>query len=100
MKKSKINWNYAVIKSLFGDLWIGKTKLKANKKYIFDNLDDVSQFAIQLFEDNHIDFDASLDDTDENYNDELLCQFEELANSIEDEIEEIKKGIEKFIVRN
>jgi hypothetical protein len=96
---AKTKWNYAVVKSVFGDLWIGKTKLKANEKFIFSNLEDASNFACQLFEDYNPDFDYSLDEEDERYDDELICQFEDLENPIEDELEEIKKGIEKFIVK-
>jgi hypothetical protein len=95
----KVKWNYAVVKSVFGDLWIGKTKLRANEQYIFSNIDDASNFACQLFEDAHIDFDAGLDEEDENYDDELVCQFEELEYPNEEEIEEIPKGVEKAIVR-
>jgi hypothetical protein len=95
----RIKWNYAVVKSVFGDLWIGKTKLEANGEYIFSSLEEASSFACQIFEYEHLDFDCSLEEDDENYDDELLFQFEGLENPNEDELEEIKKGIEKFIVK-
>lgn len=34
-------WNYAVVKSIFGGLWIGKTKLKPDNRKIFASLDEV-----------------------------------------------------------
>jgi hypothetical protein len=95
----KIKWNYAVVKSVFGDLWIGKTGLEANGEYVFSNLEEASRFACQLFEDDNPDFDCSLGEEDGNYDDELLCQFEELENPNEEELEEIRKAIEKFIVK-
>jgi hypothetical protein len=94
---AKVKWNYAVVRSVFGDLWIGKTRLEANEQYIFSNIEDASNFAVQLFEDDNPDFDASLEEDDENYDDELLCTFEDLANPIEEEIEEI--CMERFIVK-
>jgi hypothetical protein len=96
---AKVKWNYAVVKNIFGDLWIGETGLEANGEYIFSNIEDASNFACQLFEDDNPDFDVSLEEDDEGYDDELLCQFEDLENPIEEELEEIKKGLEKFIVK-
>jgi len=92
----KIKWNYAVVKSIFGDYWIGKTKLNPIKEKIFSDIDDAIQKAEELFLDSHIDFDPDLDENDENYNDSVACEFEKLSDI--EEIEEISKGIEKFIV--
>lgn len=93
---SKIKWNYAVVRSLFGDLWIGKTKLKPQKEKIFADPEDAVEKAQQLFQDSHLDFDELAEPNDENYNDELLYEYEKLSE-LED-IEEIRKGLEKFMV--
>jgi len=41
MKKSK--WNYAIVKSIFGELWIGRTKLKADEKKVFSKLETAEE---------------------------------------------------------
>ena len=95
MKKKKEKWNYAVIETVFGDFWVGKIKLKLEKNKIFAKLDDAIFKAQELFQDAHPDFNEFADDGDEDFNDELLSDYEELAKT--DNIEEIRKGMGKFI---
>lgn len=95
MKKGK--WNYAVVRSVFGDLWIGKTKLPIKKDTIFSDIEEASQMAIMSFEQAHPEFDT----VDEDNNDmDLQYEYEKFLYPLEDdkEIDEIKKGIEKFII--
>jgi hypothetical protein len=94
----KIKWNYAVVRSIFGDFWVGKTKLKADEITIFGDKEDVIKQIEEQFLDEHIDFDPDLDEDDENYNDELFYKFEEIREHAE-EPDEITKGMEKFIVK-
>ena len=92
---SKPKWNYAVMRSAFGDLWVGKTKLSTKKDRIFANITDAIYRAEMLFEDAHFDFDA--DDEDNNDMD-LQEQYESIVFASEDEVEEIGKEMGKFIV--
>jgi len=94
----KTKWNYAVVRSIFGDFWVGKTKLKANEITIFIDKEDVIRLVEEQFLDEHINFDPDLDEDDENYDDELNYKFEEIREHAE-EPDEITKGIEKFIVK-
>ena len=95
--KKKIKWNYAVVRSIFGDFWVGKTKLKANEITIFADIEDVIRQVEEQFLDEHPCFDPNLDEDDEDYDEELTYEFEEIREHAE-EPEEIKKEIEKFIV--
>lgn len=95
----KIKWNYAIIRSIFGDYWIGKTKLKANEQNIFSNLADAINFAEQLFEDSHPEFDSNLEEGDEGYNEDLYYTFEQIREHAEDKPEIINKKLEKFITK-
>ena len=96
---TKVKWNYAVIKSIFGDLWVGKTKLKADEDSIFSDKEDAINLAEQLFEDNHFDFDSSLTEDDEYYDDDLFYEFEKIRQDAENNCEKISKSIENKIVR-
>ncbi len=70
--------NYAIVKSLFGDHWIGKTKLPVKDGAIFDNFNDALEEAKTF---------AAWGSVAEM----------ELAFDL-DEIEIIKKKVEKFII--
>jgi len=70
--------NFVVMKSGFGDYWIGGTKLEADEKVVFSDFES----AIEKAED--------LNDSIENQ--------EELEEMTEEEVEEILEGTEKFIV--
>lgn len=45
MKKCK--WNYATVKSIFGNVWVGKTKLKPDGKKIFSSFDEANKIRKQ-----------------------------------------------------
>lgn len=72
------SFNFAIVRSMFGSIWIGKTKLPANNTSIFTDYDTALEEAKHH---------ASYDDVVEM----------ELAE-MNDEIEEIMKSIERFIV--
>ena len=95
---TKIKWNYAVVRSVFGDYWVGKTKLKANEITIFVDKEDVIRLVELQFLEEHPCFDPDLLEDDENYDDEMYYKFEEIRENAE-ELEEINKSIEKFIVK-
>lgn len=94
----KKKWNYAVVKSIFGDCWVGKTKLKADEVRIFADIEDVIKQIEERFLLEHSHFNPDLDEDDEGYNDELNYQFSEIREHAE-EPEEIRKKLEKFIVK-
>jgi len=94
----KVKWNYAVVRSIFGDFWVGKTKQKADEITIFADKEDVIRLVEEQFLDEHINFDPDLDEDDENYDDELSYKFAEIREHAE-EPDEIQKGMEKFIVK-
>jgi len=96
MKKSE--WHYAVVRSIFDDYWVGKTKLPLKKESIFADLEDAIQKAEMLFEDSHMDFYPDAEEGEEVYNDELFCQYEDIRNNAEESDELIRKDLEKFIV--
>ncbi len=62
-KKQKIKWSYAIMRSGFGDLWIGKTKLNPDGKSIFAGFDEAIEKAKQL--NDSIENAGELDDTTE-----------------------------------
>jgi len=70
--------NYAVMRSVFGDYWVGKTKLEPNGVGVFASWDEAMDKALSLWP------------SEEN-------QFE-LDDAVEEEAETISEGAEKFIV--
>lgn len=80
-------WNFAVMKSMFGDYWVGKTKLETNDKSIFSTWDKATNAAIDEAAEA-----AALDDEDEN------DYLDSLEDAVEDEAEEIRPEMEKWII--
>ncbi len=70
--------NYAVIRTVFGDIWVGKTKLEPNDVGVFATWDEAQEAAFDTWpsEDN--------------------CA--ELEDAYEDEAETIHESMEKFII--
>ena len=91
-------WNYAVMKSIFGDLWVGKTTLSVKDEIIFSELEEAIDKATDLFLEHHPCFEPDLDEDDEDYDDETAYVYNELLDTTRNTAEEIKKGLEKFIV--
>lgn len=97
---SKVKWNYAVMKPLMGDVWIGKTKLKCDGQKIFKKLETAKYHAKDLFCENNPDFDEDSEideDNDSLQSIETQEAYQDIENSTENNVEEIKKGMEKFI---
>ena len=92
---AKTKWNYAVVRSIFGDLWIGKTKLLVKKDKIYKDLRDAIDMAVILFEESHTNFNP---DDEEDNDPEEQYQYDDLLNTSKDEVEKIDKKIEKYIV--
>lgn len=70
--------NYAVMRTIFGDIWVGKTNLEPNGVGVFADWDDAIQVAFDM------------------------CPSEpnrfELEDALFVEAETIKEGMEKFII--
>jgi len=81
--KKEAKWNYATVRSVFGDVWVGKTKLKADNKKIFTTFEAAEEVRKQNI--SAADFENEMED-------------EHTAETCD----VIGKGIEKFIrdVRN
>ncbi len=77
MAKTK-KLNYAVMRSGFGDLWVGGTYLKPNGNSIFADFNEALQTA------------KNLNDSIENA--------DELDATTEEDIEPFGKGMEKWII--
>ncbi len=71
--------NYAVMRTLFGDYWVGKTNLEMNDVGVFSTWDEAVETALDL---------SSLNE-DNRY---------EIENALEEEAEEVHEDMEKWIV--
>ena len=78
MTKKTKKVNYAVMRSAFGDLWIGGTYLEPNEKSIFATFDDALETA------------KSLNDSIENA--------DELDATTEEGVEVFIKDMERWII--
>ncbi len=91
MKKS--NWHYVVMRSIFGDYWIGKTKLPIQKDRVYKIYQEAIDKAQNLFMSTHPDFFPSNEaDTEAQY------AFDEISEKNEKECDVIQKRMEKFII--
>lgn len=78
MGKQKPQYSYAVLRSSFGDLWVGKIELEPNGESIFTSFDDAMRKARQLND--------SIENADE------------LDGTIEEELEPLAKEMERWII--
>jgi len=76
--KKKSKWNYATVRGVFGDVWVGKTKVKADGKRIFTSFEAAEEIRKQNISASDFENEDEEEHTVEN------C-------------ETIGKGIEKFI---
>ena len=89
--------NYAIGKSVFGNIWVGETKLKPDgKRHIYKDKDEAIKKAQEIFCNMHEDFDPSAndDDEDDDYSMELMDEYNSL-----NETEPIRKGMEWAIIK-
>ena len=70
--------NFAVLKSGFGDYWVGKVKLESNGKSVFPTFEEATNRALALTD--------SIENTDE------------LEAVEEAEVEELRPEMEKWII--
>lgn len=91
---SKTKWNYAVVRDIFGGLWIGKTKLVVQPNKIFANIADASNRGGILFEQAHPDFDTEEEDNNDM---DLQRQYDDIIFAMKDDVEKIPKECTKFI---
>ncbi len=96
MKSKK--WNYAVIRSIFGNLWVGKTPSSVKDEVIFADIKDAIDKAEQLFLEHRPCFDPDIDEDEEDYDEDLASEYNNIIDTTEETAEEIRKGMEKFIV--
>ena len=61
-------WNYAVVSSIFGDLWVGRTKLPIEKGRIYATFEEATQAAISMTDSisNRDELESATDDPEEN----------------------------------
>lgn len=85
MSKKKNVWQYAIVRTMFGDFWVGKTKLPIDSGGIYDDVDEAVEEAKRLTEET---FEMS---------DEIECKLIELENT--DDIEEIPESCFPRIVK-
>lgn len=95
----KNKWSYAVVQSIFGNLWVGKSKRKPDNKQYFSNRADAVAIAMQDYEANWGVFDIdAIEDYIDNP-DEVMQAIEEYeAINNTGDIEEIRKSMEKFVI--
>lgn len=89
--------SYAIVRTMFGDIWIGKTQLKPDEKDIFSSLPQALDRAKEIFQEFHYNFDPNSDIGDEDYNDDLAYAYEELQKGAG--VECIRETMEHYIVR-
>jgi hypothetical protein len=97
MTKKK-SLNFAIVRSIFGDYWVGLTKLEADEKNIFSKREDAVNKAQDLYCSDHPDFDIHADTGDEQY-DWDMYNFWSYIELDSFDCEEIPKKIEDKIVR-
>lgn len=83
--------SYAVVKSSFGTYWVGSSQNKLDGKKYFTHKQAVD-LAMMHFTEKHGEFDP--DDEDVDY--DILEEYEAINDILC--IEEIGKGLEKFII--
>lgn len=81
----KSAWRYAIVRTMFGDFWVGKTKLPLDSGGIYEDVDEAVEEAKRLTEET---FEPS-DDTE--------CKLIELEDT--DDIEEIPENLNLRIVK-
>lgn len=94
-EKKEAYTNYAIVKTVFGDFWLGKTRLKPdNKRHIYNDKDEATKVIQDMYLEEFPDFEPGLDFDDENYDDERQCQYDELVSD-----EEIRPEMEVHIMK-
>ena len=71
--------NYVILRSIFGDYWVGKTLMKVNNRSVFSTFDETIAEAIEITD--------SVENT------------EELQNCLKKECEIVIKEMEKWIIK-
>lgn len=95
----KNKWSYAVVQSIFGNLWVGKSKRKADNKKYFSEHKDAVAIAMQDYEANWGVFDINdIEDYIEEPDDVMQATEEYEAINNEDDVEIIRKPMEKFVI--
>ena len=98
MSKKTSIFNYAIVRSIFGDYWVGKTLLKADEKSIFSKIETAVNRAQDLYCEQHPCFDPNAEEEDEGYDDEAYCEWSNIESNAFD-CEEIPVTIQDKIVR-
>ena len=98
MPPKKKSLNYAIVRSIFGDYWVGLTKLVADEKNIFSKREDAVNRAQDLFCSENPEFDCHAEEGDEQYDWDMYNSWSNIELDSFD-CEEIPKNIEDKIVR-
>ena len=88
-----MKYSYAIIQSIYGNLWVGKSKRKADEEHYFSTHQKAVDRAMLKFEDKHGLYDFDEDNCDDC---ELLEEYDAIQGT--SEIEVITKGLEKFVI--
>jgi len=59
-----MKYSYAVIRSIFDGLWVGKSKRKPDGKSYFKTHEEAVNLAMRYFEDKHGEFDPDEESND------------------------------------
>ena len=91
----KVKYNYAVVKSRFGNIWVGKTKLPVVKDRIYADISEAIKVATELLLERNPSFDPYDEDADD-----IDYETFDSYNAIQEvTAENAEDAIEEFIVR-
>ena len=79
MSKKQKKQSYAILRSGFGDLWVGKVELEPDGNSIFANFDDAMEKAKQL--------------------NDSIKNAEELDDTTEEDLEVLRPDMHKWIIK-
>lgn len=92
----KVVYSYVVMRSMFGDIWIGKSIRKADEKKFFSEFSAAFKRADKIFSAMHEDFQEEPIDG-EDFDDELASQYEQLKSTTPETAELVRPEMEKYI---
>lgn len=87
-KVKKVKLSFRIMTSLFGDIWIAKTKLKADESTIFSKFENAQEEALSIYEAQHPNWDSD---------DELIVAHGRLEDLTEKEVELLSPKMEKKV---
>ena len=92
---NKVKYSYAIVQSMFGNMWVGKSKRKADGKQYFETHQKAINLAMLRFEEKHGLYDFDPDDEGIHY--DILEEYEAIQSE-DGDIQEIDKKLEQFVM--